>query len=281
MSPERHIAVAVALSRCYREKGDLTRARQVPEQILTGAVRPVWTDGLMRLGGQLFAAYVDRGDLLRARQFAAELIAAAELLATPQALTLAHWEAAIAAVEAGYGDEAVTHVERALAIQSEHGDARRLARLRSDYAQVLLIVRPLEAEMWRDALLKAEKELAESAASSIDKMRCAMNLVRVELLLAQPELAEERMRFICDLLDGMPKVMQAEARLLHGETLAELGLQAEASRELSAGADCLEQAPETRFTAHAWLTAAQVLERIDEPDRSVDAYKRALACVGL
>ncbi|MFI6454817.1 helix-turn-helix domain-containing protein [Streptosporangium amethystogenes] len=281
LSPERHVAVAVALSRCYRESGDLARAVHVPEEILTGAVRPAWTDGLMRLGGQLLAAYIERGDLLRARHFSAEMIAAAELLASPQALTLAHWGAAIVAVESGHADEAVTQAERALAIQSEYGDARRLARLRGDYAQVLLIVRPMEAEAWRDVLLKVEKELAESSASSIDKMRCAMNLVRAELLLAQPERAEERMRFVCDLLDGMPKVMQAEARLLHGETLAELGLQEQASQELLAGTECLEQAPETRFTAHAWLTAARVLERIDEPDRSVDAYQRALAGVGL
>ncbi|WP_326647019.1 helix-turn-helix domain-containing protein [Streptosporangium sp. NBC_01755] len=281
MSPERHVAVAVALSRCYRENGDLARAVQVPEEILTGAVRPVWTDSLMRLGSQLLAAYFNRGDLLRARHFSAEMIAAAELLGSPQALTLAHWGAAIVAVESGHADEAVTHVERALAIQSEYGDARRLARLRSDYAQVLLIVRPMEAETWRDVLLKVEKELAESSASSIDKMRCAMNLVRAELLLARPERAEEHMRFVCDLLDGMPKFMQAEARLLHGETLAELGLQEQASQELLAGAECLKQVPETRSSAHAWLTAARVLERIDEPDRSVDAYKRALACVGL
>ncbi|WP_433381887.1 helix-turn-helix domain-containing protein [Streptosporangium sp. CA-115845] len=281
LSPERQVAVAVALSRCYRESGDLARAVRVPEEILTGAVRPAWTDGLMRLGGQLLAAYIERGDLLRARHFSAEMIAAAELLASPQALTLAHWGAAIVAVESGHADEAVTQAERALAIQSEYGDARRLARLRGDYAQVLLIVRPMEAEAWRDVLLKVERELAESSASSIDKMRCAMNLVRAELLLAQPERAEERMRFVCDLLDGMPKVMQAEARLLHGETLAELGLREQASQELLAGTECLEQAPETRFTAHAWLTAARVLERIDEPDRSVDAYRRALAGVGL
>ncbi|WP_030921231.1 helix-turn-helix domain-containing protein [Streptosporangium amethystogenes] len=281
LSPERHVAVAVALSRCYRESGDLARAVHVPEEILTGAVRPAWTDGLMRLGGQLLAAYIERGDLLRARHFSVEMIAAAELLASPQALTLAHWGAAIVAVESGHADEAVTQAERALAIQSEYGDARRLARLRGDYAQVLLIVRPMEAEAWRDVLLKVERELAESSASSIDKMRCAMNLVRAELLLAQPERAEERMRFVCDLLDGMPKAMQAEARLLHGETLAELGLQEQASQELLAGTECLEQAPETRFTAHAWLTAARVLERIDEPDRSVEAYRRALAGVGL
>ncbi|WP_440065350.1 helix-turn-helix domain-containing protein [Streptosporangium sp. OZ121] len=281
MNPERHIAVAVALSRCYREAGDLARAMQVPEQILTGAVQPAWNDGLMRLGIQLLAAYIDRGDLLRARQFSAELIAAAELLGTPLALTLAHWEAAIAAIETGHADEAVTHAERALAIQSEYGDPWRLARLRNDYAQVMLIARPMEAKTWRDVLLKVEKELVESSASSMNKMRCAMNLVRAELLLARPEQAEERMRFVCDLLDGMPKALQAEARLLHGESLAALGLQAEASRELSAGAECLEQAPETRFTAQAWLTAARVLERIDKPDRSVDAYKRAMACVGL
>ncbi|MER5646944.1 helix-turn-helix transcriptional regulator [Streptosporangium sp. NPDC002524] len=280
-SPERHIAVAVALSRCYREAGDLTRAREIPERILNGAVRPVWTDGLMRLGIQLLAAYIDRGDLLRARQFSAELTAAAELLGTPLALTLAHWEAAIIAIETGHPDEAVTHAERALAIQSEHGTLWRLARLRNDYAQVMLIARPMEAKTWRDVLLKVEKELAESSASSIDKMRCAMNLVRVELLLARPERAEEHMRFVCGLLDGMPKALQAEARLLHGETLAALGLRADASRELSAGAECLEQASETHFTAQAWLTAARVLERIEEPDRSVDAYKRALACVGL
>ncbi|MET8333749.1 helix-turn-helix transcriptional regulator [Streptosporangium canum] len=281
MAPERHIAVAVALSRCYREQGDLAQAVHVPEQIIGGAVRPAWTDDLMRLGAQLLAAYVERGDLLRARQFSAEVLAAADLLGSPQSLTLAHWGAAIVAVESGHSDEAVTHVERAIAIQSEYGDPRRLARLRGDYAQVLLTVRPMEAEAWRDVLLKVESELVETSANPMDKMRCAMNLARVELLLSQSERAGEHMRAVCDLLDGMPQVLQAEARLLHGETLAELGRQDKAIQELLVGAECLERSPITRYTAHAWLTAARILERIDEPARSVDAYQRALACVGL
>ncbi|GAA2851496.1 hypothetical protein GCM10010517_09110 [Streptosporangium fragile] len=281
MSPERRIAAAVALSRCHREQGDLARAVHVPEQILGGPVRPAWTDGLVRLGGQLLAAYVSRGDLLRARQFSAELLAAAETLGSPLSLTLAHWGAAIVAVESGQADEAVAHVERAMAIQSEYSDPRRLARLRGDYAQVMLTVRPMQAEAWCDVLLKVESELAESSANPMDKMRCAMNLARVELLLARPEQATERMRFVCDLLDGMPQAMRAEARLLYGEALAELGMREQASQELMAGEECLEQAPVTRYTAHAWLTAARVLERIDEKDRSIDAYKRALACVGL
>ena len=281
VTPERDVAVAVALSRCYRERGNLAEAVEVAEQILGRAVRPAWTESLIRLGSQLVMAYVDRGDLLRARQFSAEVLAAAELLGTPLSLTLAYWGAAIVAVESGWGEEAVSQVERAFAIQSEYGDPRRLARLRGDYAQVLLIVRPMEARVWRDVLLKVGAELAESSANPMDKMRCAMNLARVELLLDKPEQAGEHMRGVCDMLDGMPQVMQAEARLLYGQTLAELGRQKQASEELLEGAKCLEQSPTTRYIAHAWLTAAQVLERVDEPARSVDAYKRALACVGL
>jgi hypothetical protein len=130
-------------------------------------------------------------------------------------------------------------------------------------------------------LLKVDTELAESAANPLDKMRCAMNLARAELLLDRPERAREQMKGVCDMLDGMPQAMQAEARILYGQALAELGRQDQASEELLAGARCLEQVPTTRYTAHAWLTAARVLERVDEPARSVDAYKRALACVGL
>ncbi|MEV6859736.1 helix-turn-helix transcriptional regulator [Streptosporangium subroseum] len=281
MVPERHVAVAVALSRCYRERGDLSEAVSVAEQILSKATRPAWTDGLVRLGTQLVAAYLDRGDLLRARQFSAEVVAAAELLNTPLSLVVARWNAAIVAVESGQDEAAIAQVEWAVAIQSEYGDPRRLARLRSAYAEVLLAVRPMEAGTWRDVLLKVDTELAESSASTMDKMRCAMSLARVELLLNKPEKATEQMKAVCDMLEGMPQAMQAEARILYGQALAELGRQEQASDELLAGARCLEQSPTTRYTAHAWLTAAQVLERVDEPARSVDAYKRALACVGL
>ncbi|MEV8630439.1 helix-turn-helix transcriptional regulator [Streptosporangium sp. NPDC051023] len=281
MSPERHIAVVVALSRCYREQGDLVQAVNVVEQILGGAVRPAWTDGLIRLASQLVAAYFERGDLLRARQFSAEVLAAAEVLGTPQALTLAHWGAAIVAVESGRGDEGVTHVERALAIQSEHGDPRRLARLRSDYLEVMLAVRPMQAATWRDQLVKAEKELSESSANPMAKLRCVMNLARAELLLANPQQAGEHIRSVCDMLDGMPKLLQMEAHLLHGQTSAEQHDRQQALRELDTVAEALDQLTGTRYTAHVWLTTAQVLERIDEPDRSVDAYKKALACVGL
>ncbi|GIH79750.1 hypothetical protein Plo01_61790 [Planobispora longispora] len=281
MSPERHIDIVTELSMCYRERGDLGRAVTVVEEILGGAVRPVWTDGLIRLGAQLLAAYIDRGDLLRAQQFSDELIAAAETLGTPLALTLAHWGAAILAVETKDGDKAVTHVQRAVAIQSEYGDPRRSSRLHNDYAAIMLLVRPTEAATWRDTLERVKVELAESASTSRDKLRCAMNLIRAELLLGSSERAEAHIQTISALLEGMPNDLRADAHLMAGQVLAELGRTGEAVGELTEAIALLEPLPTTRFTTQSWVTAAQILDRVDETDRSVEAYHRALACVGL
>ncbi|GAA3426687.1 hypothetical protein GCM10018953_38700 [Streptosporangium nondiastaticum] len=281
MSPERHVAIVVALSRCYREQGDLGRAVEVVEQILSGAVRPAWTNDLVKLGTQLLAAYIDRGDMLRSRQFAAELLAAAELLGTPLAISWANWSAAIVAVETGHEDEAVAYAEKAFAVQSEQEDPRLLALLRTDYLQVMLLARPMQTETWRESLAKLEGELRESSATPINKLRCTISLVRAELMLSRPEQANAHIRAAYDILDGLPQALQAEARILLCETLAEVGKHEEALQEFRRAEQALTHMPSTRSTAHLWLSAAQVLERIDEPKRGADAYRRALACVDL
>ncbi|GGP78630.1 helix-turn-helix domain-containing protein [Streptosporangium pseudovulgare] len=281
MTPERHIEVAIALTRCYREHGDLTQAVQTAEDILGGAVRPIWTEGLIELGTALLAAYAERGDLLRAHQFGAELLAAAELVDTPRALVLALWAEAIIAVETGRFSEAITLADRALAIYSENGTPYGVAKLRYDYAHIRLIAQPSDAATCRDMLTRVEVALQESSANATDKMMCAQHLARAELMLGNIEQADRHIRSVLNMSDDMPKDLRAEAHLLAGEVMAELGRHEEAVRELSAVSRLLEDAPPTRQTAHLWLTAAQVLERIDEPKRGADAYRRALACVDL
>src|SRR5690606_27111079 len=151
-----------------------------------GPVRPAWTDELVELGATLLSAYLARGDLLRAGQFAAELLAAAEVLNTPRAIVAANWNAAITAEHCGRGEEALPLVERALAVQGEIGEPRNLARLRLAYAILLLRVRPSEAATCRDLLLRAQRELTDSAASTIDNTRCTLYLARAELALGRP-----------------------------------------------------------------------------------------------
>ncbi|MFB9880028.1 helix-turn-helix domain-containing protein [Planobispora siamensis] len=281
VSPERHISIAIALSRCHRERGDLTQAVEVAERILGGAVRPAWNEKLIELGTTLLAAHVGRGDLLRAQQIVPELLSAAESVGTPRAIVLAQWAAAIVAVEAGRGDEAVALMDKSLAIHSENADVRSLAVFRCDYASVRLIARPLDAKLCRDMLVRVEAEIQDSATTVLHKLRWALGLARAELLLGAPDRAEPQIRAVCGMLDGIPSELQTDARLVAGQTFAELGRSEEALRELAEAADLLESLPTTRYIAQSWLTTARILERVDEPDRSVEAYHKALDCVGL
>ncbi len=82
---------------------------------------------LIELGSTLLSVYRTRGDLLRARHFASELLSAAELLGTLRAIVAASWNAAFVAQETGRGEEGMSLLERAMAIQSENGDHRNLA----------------------------------------------------------------------------------------------------------------------------------------------------------
>ena len=94
MSAQELVSVACALSRCYRHSGDLTRAVLVAEEMVDGSVRPAWSDGLVRLGVKLLAAYIERGDLLRGSQFCGELLVGAELVGDASLLASVHRVAA-------------------------------------------------------------------------------------------------------------------------------------------------------------------------------------------
>lgn len=281
LPPERAIAVAIALSRSYRERGDLADAVRVGEEAIFGPGRPVWTDDLVELGATLLAAYMARDDMLRARQFAAELLATAEMLGTPRATVAACWNAATIAERTGRGEEAMSLAERALAIQSETGEPRNLARLRMQYALLLLRVRPSEAAACRDLMLRGERDMAESAAGTLDLARCALDLARAEITLGNAAQAIKHARRGRDMIDQRTPVLLADAHFLLGNALIMLDDKAEAAAELAAGQEILARLADSRRAAEVWLSIAMALERLDDDSASSVAYERALACVGL
>ncbi|RCG28197.1 XRE family transcriptional regulator [Sphaerisporangium album] len=281
---ERAIAVAIALSRCYRDRGDLADAVRVGEEAIMGPARPArpaWNDDLVELGATLLAAYTVRHDMLRARQFAGELLSAAEMLGTPRATVAACWNAAMVAERTGRGEEALVLGERALAIQSETGEPRNLARLRLALAILRSRVRPAEAETCRGLFLRSEQELTETFGSAVDRARCAIELAKVEMVLGNPDQALVYARKAGDLVQDRPRALRADAQLLLGNALLLLGQVEQAAAELAAAEDLLASAPATGEVAEGWLTAATALERLDDGEASVTAYQRALACVGL
>ncbi|MFC4532340.1 helix-turn-helix domain-containing protein [Sphaerisporangium dianthi] len=280
---DQSIALALALSRCYREHGDLGEAVQVAEEILLGPTRPIWTDELVELGATLLAAYIIRWDLLRAQQFAAELLSAAEVLGTPRATVAACWNAAEVAELVGRGDEALFLVERALAVQSETGDQRNLVRLRGEYAILMLRARPEAAVTSRDLLLRAEREMAESSAGAVTMAWAYIYLAKAEMLLGNAQKAVAYGRQAKDLLVGdRAPALLTDARLVLASALLQVHETTEAVAELEAVEQSLEHAPASPSAAEGWLAAATMLEQLDDGgEASVAAYQRALTSVGL
>jgi transcriptional regulator with XRE-family HTH domain len=282
-TPERRIQIAIALCRCYREIGDFQAAVSVGED-MTGiaTASPAWNDDLIELGSTLLSVYIERGDLLRARQFASELLAAAEVLGTPRAIVAACWNAAMTAEEVGSGEEAMSLIERALAVHSENGEPRNLARLRNAYAKVLLRVRPAEALAAKELSMRALEELTASAAGTTGIATCELNIARAEMILSRPDEAADHARRALDLAaDGTSNAVLADAQLVLGQARWLQRRDEEALAELVAAEESLQRLPGTRKTAEGWQTVAETLSRLGEDDRSVAAYKQALASVGL
>lgn len=282
-SPERRIQIAIALCRCYRDSGDFHSAVEIGEEMLgLSTSRPAWNDDLVELGSTLLSVYIERGDLLRARQFAAELLAAAEELGTPRAIVAACWNTAMTDGESGVGEEAMPLIERALAVHSETGEPRNLARLRSAYAKLLLQARPTEASTAKQLLVRALRELQESSAGTAPIARCLLNLARAEMLLDNPEEAIQHAEAALALaVEGTSKALLADAHLVLGQAYWMRHRDEEALAELNSAAEKLDGLAPTRKTAESWQTAAETLGRLGDHEASMAAYRKALACAGL
>ncbi|GAA4188604.1 helix-turn-helix domain-containing protein [Microbispora amethystogenes] len=281
ISQERKVAVALALCRCHRERGDYSAAVQVGEHALETMSRSGWNDALVELGATLLSVYLRRGDMLRARHFAAELLAAAETLGSPRAAVASSWNAALVAEQTGRGEEALSLIERALAIQSETGEPRNLARLRQAYANMVLRLHPEESEKARDLLLRAQLEMEGAATSTFDRALCALALAWAEIVLHYPERAVEYAEAAVDLVRGTSGWLETRAALLLSQARFLLHQDDEAASELDTVSDWLETALPTRKTAEDWMTIGEMRRRIGDEQQSVAAYQRALACAGL
>ncbi|MER7355157.1 helix-turn-helix domain-containing protein [Nonomuraea dietziae] len=281
LSADRHVEIALALCRCHRDKGDLVAAVEVGERILSGAVRPAWTDGLVELGATLLAAYWVRGDLLRARQFSAELLAAAELLGTPRATVAASWNAARVAESVGRGEEALALVERAYAIQSETGAPRNLARLRGAVAGHHARLNPQNTDKLRELFGQTLRDVAESSAGVTDQAIAELELAKVELTAGRLELAIEHARAADGLLAAETPELDAQGRMILARAQGALGDREQGLASAREALRFMQQSPASRQAAGKWYALAETIDELGDEERAVEAYQQALACVGL
>lgn len=275
----------VALSRCLRERGDLSASVQAAEEALAklAVVGGETTEAAVHLGATLLSAFIERGDLVRAYQLAGRLIERAEQIGSPKAKMAAYWEAAYVAEIRGEYDEGLTLAERALSLAGEESDPRNLSRLRLAYAGLLLWARPGEADRARDMLLQVRTQLSESSAGEIDIATYLTALARAEMTLGRLDEAVRLAEEAIDLLGDAPRRATAWALTVMGEAQLRQGRHDAAVTALTRAATNLEGMGSSRDAAQAWFDLAELLHEAAPADteRSLTAYRRALVCVGL
>ncbi|TDE10080.1 helix-turn-helix domain-containing protein [Jiangella asiatica] len=273
--------VAIALTRCYDRAGDFDMAIQIGEEARRSAadLGLESTDEYIRLGCTVLGAYGGRGDMVRSKALAAELVAAADRIGTPQTRGAAYWNASLVAESRGELALALNLVDRALAMFGEGDDLRNLARLRVAHAWLLL--QGSEPEPQKSL------EILDGVAENIKRYGGKTDIAnfhvrRADALLQLGRLDEARTAAesaLSELGDQQPRVVTALAQLSLARILRAQGEVDESIRVAALAASMLESMGASRVAASAWRELADLYRELGRADEALDAYDNALRSV--
>lgn len=274
---------AMALSRCYRELGDLGRAIASGEAALASYAERGLAGGdeAVQLTVTVAAAYYERGDVAYAVRLCRDAVAVAEESGSPRSRAAAYWNAAIMEVDRGAIDAAVTMASKALALLGEDYDARSLARLRVELGTMQLQLDPPELEEAVANLLAAREQLSHSSASQVDRLRNEAALADAALLGGDPAAARELAAAVFEEAREVSPLVAAEARCVEGQAVAAQGDTPGAVERFRDAVHILVGVGADRSAGNLWMELGALLEEAGEIDAARQAYRSAAAAAGL
>jgi tetratricopeptide (TPR) repeat protein len=277
------IRVGIALSRCYRESGDFSKAVEVGEMILEQlAETPLdSTDEAVQMAVTLAAAYFERGDTGQAVRVCRKAVMKAEKLESSTARASAYWNASIMEAEQGAIRDAIPLAERALQLLAEGQDGRNLGRLRLQLGTMQLRMDPPMIEEAQHHLMQAAEEFAWSSAGAVDVARVELALARSHYLSGDVEAAKTLTHQVHDATQEQAPIIAAGARTLEGQALMAEGYTLEAAQSFRLAASILTGIGFDRAAAQTWFELGGLLEEVGEFDAARDAYRSAAASSGL
>ncbi|QUQ68836.1 helix-turn-helix domain-containing protein [Kutzneria sp. CA-103260] len=275
------LTVVTALSRCYRELGDLSTAIEIAEATLARVESEQLppTVAFLELMSTLVGVYCERGDLNRAEYLATKAIDQAAIITDRKALGAAYWNASVVLHSQGRSMEALRLIGRAVAIYAEGDDERALARVRNAYAAVLLQSEAPRPEEARDLLCQNSEVLAR-VGSSVDVAYNETSLARAELMLGNSEATVEHIGRALELLGPEHRLESARAWLLLAAARLRQSDRDAAKTAYERGALMLEASEAGRQAAFAWSELAEILEESGENERAIWAYRQSMRCLG-
>jgi len=277
------VRAAIALCRCYRESGDLTRAIATGErarELLAGAELEESTE-FIQLVVTMASAYFEQGDVGHSIRLCLECIEQAERLRLPEALAAAYWNASTFQSKSGSLPAAIDLAGKALSLLEQGQDARNLARLRSQLGVFQLRADPPQIEAAEANLQKAAEELAWSSASTIDLDRNALALARAYFLKGDHDKAAEMAVGIATRTSDTAPLLAAEALALSGQVAIRRNDIPAATTAFNEAILTLSACGADRNAAQLWFDLGALLDQVGHRDAAHDAYLRAAASTGL
>jgi len=277
------VKAGIALSRVYRQCGDLGRAIDTGEQILahleeTGLAS---CDEAVQLAVTVAAGYFERGDSDHAVRICRTAIVKAEALGSPTARASAYWNASVMQAERGQVREAVSLAEQALSLLGEGRESRNLARLRAQLGRMQLSLDPPELAAARENLELAMQQLAWSSATPAELALTELDLARADFLAGDLASARVLIAKVQAASEGHAPILAAEAKALEGQVLAAEGDTAAAAAAYQQSVHLLTAIGADRGAAQLWFDLAALLEAVGQGDEAREAYRRAASSTGL
>jgi tetratricopeptide (TPR) repeat protein len=277
------IKVGIALSRCYRESGDYSKAVEVGEMILDQlAETPLdGTDEAVQMAVTLAGAYFVRGDLGQAIRVCRRAIAKAETLDSPVARASAYWNASAFEAKQGAVRDAIPLAERALALLAEGQDVRNLGRLRTHLGMMQLRMDPPQIHEAQHILQLAAEEFQWCSASPVDVGRNELAQARAHYLAGDVEAAQVMSARVHDNVQSLSPLTAADAKSLEGQVQASRGDIDGACQSYREAVMMLTSLGNDREAAEMWFELAGLFEDVNEFDAARDAYRSAAAASGV
>jgi tetratricopeptide (TPR) repeat protein len=277
------IKVGIALSRCYRESGDFSKAVEVGEMILDHlADTPLdKSDESVQMAVTLAAAYFQRGDTSQAVRVCRKAIAKAETLDSPVARASAYWNASAFEAEQGAVRDAIPLAERALALLAEGQDQRNLGRLRTQLGIMQLRLDPPQIQEAQHQLTLAAEEYQWCSASPVDIGRNELAQARAHYLAGDVDTAELMSSRVHETVHDVAPVVAADAKSLEGQVHAARGEVEAARASYRDAVMILTGVGSDREAAEMWFELATLLEDVNDFDAARDAYRSAAAASGI
>lgn len=273
----------IALSRCYREAGDLAMAIEVGERVAV-TIEEQGLSGVneaLQLTLTVAAAYFERGDTAHAVRLCKQTIAQAEELGSPMARASAYWNASVMSSLQGSVAEALALARKAIALFEQDADSRNLARLRTEMANMQLRMDPPQAHEAIKTLELAARELDWTSASPMDKADNQLAMARANLLLGDIETAAEQSANSYGISRDQAPLSAAEALVLRGQIAASTGDTDGAASLYKEAILLLSGVGADRRAAELWFELGGLLQDVGEQAAALDAYRRAAASTGL